>query len=328
MVLIQQRQEEAMEEGPQSTCLHHPFERVQSPTRSLAPHQHHTIKENGRETSDFGSPQIFNGLTNMLAGWGWLTPECEGPSQSKTSVSEGPHATAHSSESHQVQNSPAINVEVEGASQTSFAEEYGRFVRVLHYDDCNTVQLYEKKVPVVEQDSSPATSPQGSMFNMFRRGSSSKSIRELYAVKVIRHNQDNPVLRLPNFPRNRSEAFSLGHPNIVPIVDILYNGQANLCLVMPYCTGGNLHSFLSQLRKRKESLSTQEKDCLSIQIMRAIAFLHEYGIAHGDMRPEHIFLTGRGAVKVGGFGEDEDAIRALTQRFNGDDPFLFLYYGF
>ncbi|KAE8422852.1 kinase-like domain-containing protein [Aspergillus pseudocaelatus] len=47
--------------------------------------------------------------------------------------------------------------------------------------------------------------------------------------------------------------------------------------------------------------------------MGAIAYLHENGIAHGDMRPEKVLLTTRGAVKVGGFGEDEEAVRKVAQ---------------
>ncbi|KAJ5455010.1 kinase-like domain-containing protein [Penicillium desertorum] len=192
-------------------------------------------------------------------------------------------------------------------------ENYGKFNRILHYDESNTVQLYEKKVPILEKPIPTEKSPQSHLLTRLRRTSTSNTIRELYAVKVFRQVQTKPS-PLPRLLRNQSQTVSLCHPNIVAIIDILYNKQTNICLVMPYCTGGNLHSFLSQRRK---GLSTEELNCWAIQILRAIAFLHENDIAHGDLRPEHILLTAQGAVKVGGFGQDEEAARELAQLLHG-----------
>ncbi|KAJ5413655.1 kinase-like domain-containing protein [Penicillium cosmopolitanum] len=81
---------------------------------------------------------------------------------------------------------------------------------------------------------------------------------------------------------------------------------------MPYCTGGSLHAFLQQVARAKDGLSLEEINCLIVQILRAIGFLHDHRIAYGDLRPDHVLLTARGAVKVGGFGEDEDAVRELV----------------
>lgn len=137
-------------------------------------------------------------------------------------------------------------------------------------------------------------------------------IKELFAVKMFQQAKPNSN-HVPYFFRDRSQELSISHPNIVSIIDILYNKQGNLCLVMPYYTGGSLQSFLQQEAKSKANLSIEELNCLGIQIFRAVKFLHEHGIAHGDLRPEHILLTARGAAKVGGFGEDEDAVRELAQ---------------
>jgi serine/threonine protein kinase len=117
--------------------------------------------------------------------------------------------------------------------------------------------------------------------------------------------------KLPHFTQNRTQEISLSHPNILSIIDILYNKQGNLCLVMPYCTGGNLHTYLEA--RSKGNIPTEEINCLGVQIFRAIAFLHEHGIAYGDLRPEHILLTAQGAAKLAGFGEDEDSLCELAQ---------------
>ncbi|KAJ5497820.1 kinase-like domain-containing protein [Penicillium expansum] len=302
--------------GSQDTPAHHPFAQVKLPVRSLSSHVHHIIKDDGREMGDFESPHILDKLTNIVSGWGWLTPEHEGGSPSRTSLSgqgslgfasaSPPQEKAtHSYESDQKQKI------TEGALQTSI-KDYGKFKKVLCYDDLNTVELYEKKVPVFDQTTSPANPTQIHILGRMRRASASDTIKELYAVKVFRHAKTTmfpPAKPLQNQDRN----VSLCHPNVVPIIDILYNKQRNLCLVVPYYAGGNLHSFLSQKRKPSEKLSTEELDCIAIQILRAVAFLHGNHITHGDIRPEHILLTIQGAVKVGGFGEDRNAIRELAQ---------------
>jgi hypothetical protein len=310
-------------ESSQDTHPHYPFEHVDLPARSLPSHHHHVRRENDTDTRDFERPHIVNGLTNILSRWGWLTPECEGRSHSRTTLSgqgslEFPTPShqqekdLHSFESDETRRTTATNDKAKGASQTSFAEDYGKFNKFLHYDDSDNVQLYEKKVPAFDQTTSPEKPSQSPMLARLRRASTSNTIRELYAVKVFRHTQ-NTLLPLASLFQNGSQTVPLCHPNIVPIIDILYNKQKDLCLVMPYYAGGNLHSFLSHRENPRENLSTEEVNCLAIQILRAVAFLHENNIAHGDMRPEHVLLTAQGAVKVGGFGEDEDAIRELAQ---------------
>lgn len=316
-----------MHESFHDTHPHHPFENVQIHARPSPSyhHHHHMISDNGRETRDFKRPHIFDKLGNILFEWGFLTSECEGRSHSRTTLSgqgsaglatapDSRETASHFLESDKIQKTTMANDKVEEKSQTSF-EDYGKFNRILHYDDTNTVQLYEKKVPTFEQNTSATKFQQSHILKRLRRCSTSNAIRELYAVKVFRHTQTG-LFALPSLLRKQSRTVSLCHDNIVPIIDILYNKQGNICLVMPYCAEGNLHSFLSESRKQRVNLSTEELNCWTIQILRAVAFLHENDIAHGDMRPEHVLLTAQGTVKVGGFGEDEDSVRELAQLFH------------
>lgn len=314
-------------ESSQDTCPHRRFEHVQFPAHPLPSHQHHMRRDNGRETRDFRSPHIFDRFSNLLSRWGFLTPEREGRSHSRTTIlDKGPagFATApysqetasHSPESDQRLKITRANHKTE-TLQTSF-HDYGKFDRILHYDDTNTVQLYKKKVPVPEQSISIANSLQRHVLTRLRRTSTPNTIRELYVIKVFRHAQKE-LFPLPSLLHSQSRAVSLFHPNIVQIIDILHDKQTNICLVMPYCAGGNLQSYLLQRGERRNNLSTEELNCWAIQILRAIAFLHQNGIAHGDLRPEHVLLTAQGAVKVGGFGEDEDAVRELAKLLNSGD---------
>ncbi|KAJ5164433.1 kinase-like domain-containing protein [Penicillium coprophilum] len=91
---------------------------------------------------------------------------------------------------------------------------------------------------------------------------------------------------------------------------------------MPYYAGGDLRCFIARKRRPEDEPSTEELDCLAIQVLRAVGFLHENDIAHGDIRPEHILLTARGSVKLGGFGEDREAIREIVTLTKDESPEL------
>lgn len=165
--------------------------------------------------------------------------------------------------------------------QRPFTDKYGRCLEILHYGTNSTVRLHQTKL-----------SPYG------------VKSKQLFAIKVYRYHNtivDNPT------PLTRASTCSPSaianihphHPNILPITDLLYNERSELCLVMPFCAGGDLHELLS----RSGPLSTPEADCITAQILRALSFLHEHGTAHRDIRLETVLLTAHGAVKLAGFGD-------------------------
>lgn len=305
----------------QSPHLHPPFEHVPSPDRSVSTHYHHTIRDDVRDKHDFRSLPIVDNLTNVFSGWGWSTSQdCKGRSRSGANISNqgltrqitASKSTDKLSDRDDLSQAQRIPTAITQLEQTSFPGEYGVFTKVLYYNNTSTVQLFEKKAPVSQPILSPKQPRKKSMLTKLRHASMPKStIRELYAVRVFHHTKAN-LGRVPNLPRDGSRRPPLSHPNIVSLIDILYNKQGNICLVMPYCTSGNLHTFLQQEARAKDGLSFEEINCLNVQILRAISFLHDHGIAYGDLTPEHVLLTARGAVKVGGFGEDEDAVRELV----------------
>lgn len=305
----------------QRPYLHYPFEHVPSPDRSVSIHYHHTVRDDVRDKHDFRSLPIVGGLSDTFSEWGWSTSqECEGHSQSGAKISNKgltrPTTASNSTDKLSVRDDSAqtqrITTDTTQSEWKSFTREYGVFSKVLYYNNISTVQLFEKKIPVSQPISSSTHPQKWSMLTKLRRASMPKpTIKELYAVRVFHHTKANSDW-VPNLPQDRSGGPSLSHPNIVSVIEILYTKEGSLCLVMPYCIGGNLHVFLGQAARGKDGLSLEEINCLGIQIFRAIGFLHERRIAYGDLRPEHVLLTARGAVKVGGFGEDENAVRELV----------------
>ncbi|KAJ5082175.1 hypothetical protein N7532_011218 [Penicillium argentinense] len=161
----------------------------------------------------------------------------------------------------------------------SFMEKYGRCLEILHYGSNSTVRLHEN------QAATNTSSPR------------------VFAIKVYRYNildSSNPLTRSISCSQSSISNLHPRHPNILPITDLLYNERSELCLVTPFCGGGDLHGLISL----HGTLPSNEVDCLIAQILRALSFLHQHEIAHRDIRLETILLTSSGAVKLAGFGDE------------------------
>jgi protein-serine/threonine kinase len=96
-----------------------------------------------------------------------------------------------------------------------------------------------------------------------------------------------------------SIAKSLNHPNIVKTVRLCtHAGRWNH--VMEYCQYGELYSLVG-----RRYLQQEDKLCFFKQLLRGVAYLHDNGIAHRDIKLENLLLTDQGHVKITDFGVSE-----------------------
>lgn len=141
---------------------------------------------------------------------------------------------------------------------------------------------------------------------MFQKGS--KSV--LYAVKEFRKmGQHEDAAEYDMKVKSEfSIANSLDHPNIVKTFRLCTrDGRWNH--VMEYCAHGELFS-LAERRYFEE----QDKQCIFKQVVHGVAYLHENGIAHRDIKLENLLLTDQGHVKITDFG--------VSEVFSGTHPGL------
>jgi serine/threonine protein kinase len=89
----------------------------------------------------------------------------------------------------------------------------------------------------------------------------------------------------------------LHHPNIVPVVDVIYDGGL-IFVVMEYCAGGELFQYLVDHGRLPES----ECRRIFMSICSAVSHLHSRGIAHRDLKPENILLTDELVPKIADLG--------------------------
>lgn len=136
------------------------------------------------------------------------------------------------------------------------------------------------------------------------------------AVKIMRPEALSEPGSLERFRREARLAMSLRHPNIVHVFG---TGEAGtlLYIVMEYVPGLNLH----QIVLRHGRLGVRSLLGVTRRVAEALAFAHERGIIHRDVKPSNVLIDTRYGAKVGDFGladeSDKDAGEPRTRHMIG-----------
>ncbi|KAA6384299.1 MAG: putative serine/threonine-protein kinase Nek3 [Streblomastix strix] len=78
--------------------------------------------------------------------------------------------------------------------------------------------------------------------------------------------------------------------------------EIDLCLVMDYCTGGNLRQLIDNMKSWSYKDREDRSKKYFYQILAGINHLHDMGIIHRDLKPENILIDGEGCVRIADFG--------------------------
>ena len=92
---------------------------------------------------------------------------------------------------------------------------------------------------------------------------------------------------------------ALKHPSIVSHHESFLSA-GSLCIVMDYCSAGDLHTIL----QRRRGAPLPEDTILDwfVQICLAIKHIHDRKVLHRDIKLQNIFVAGNGLLKLGDFG--------------------------
>lgn len=108
---------------------------------------------------------------------------------------------------------------------------------------------------------------------------------ELVAVKVLRRELlSNPDMKA-RFQREASLLWQINHPGIVKMVRFEEGAREGLVLVLEWIDGARLDQLLGQFT------GAQAVE-LFAQLASALGAIHANGIAHRDMKPENVMVTG------------------------------------
>ncbi|OHT12724.1 CAMK family protein kinase [Tritrichomonas foetus] len=90
---------------------------------------------------------------------------------------------------------------------------------------------------------------------------------------------------------------TLDHPNIIRLYDHFHVGT-QFYLILEYCSGGSLHDEIS----KTNGLSYGRFVEVGKQIVHALCYCHEKGVAHRDIKPGNILLDNLARPRVADFG--------------------------
>jgi serine/threonine-protein kinase len=147
----------------------------------------------------------------------------------------------------------------------------------------------------------------GGMSSVYR--AQDRLLERTVAIKLLHEHYSRDEDYVERFRREARAAAQLSHPNIVTVID-RGEDSGRQFIVFEYIDGQNL----KELVQSKGRLPVRTALELSIEAGHALAFAHEHGLVHRDVKPQNVLL-GNGEVKVTDFGiaRSADVQQGLTQ---------------
>ena len=130
------------------------------------------------------------------------------------------------------------------------------------------------------------------------------------ALKLLHPHFGDDDEYVERFRREARAVAQLSHPNIVTVID-RGASDGHQFIVFEYVDGENL----KQLIERTGPLPVRRVVELGIQVADALAYAHEHGLVHRDVKPQNILVDSAGDAKVTDFGivRSLDVERGVTQ---------------
>jgi len=144
-----------------------------------------------------------------------------------------------------------------------------------------------------------------------------KASGEVFAVKIIEKNQAGEELQL--LQREIDIMRKLKHKNIIALEEV-FDENDHIYLAMELVTGGELFDQIVQRG------TYSERDAANVvrQILEAVEYMHNNGIAHRDLKPENLLCSGPNneVIKVTDFGLSKDFGQATLKTSCGTPDYV------
>jgi eukaryotic-like serine/threonine-protein kinase len=135
----------------------------------------------------------------------------------------------------------------------------------------------------------------GGMSSVFRARDS--QLERRVAVKILHQHYAEDPEYLERFRREARAVAKLSHPNIVTVID-RGDDDGRQYIVFEHVDGENL----KELVLRTGRLPVRRALELALGVADGLAFAHERGLVHRDVKPQNVLLNREGEIKVTDFG--------------------------
>jgi serine/threonine protein kinase len=146
----------------------------------------------------------------------------------------------------------------------------------------------------------------GGMSSVYR--AHDRLLERLVAIKVLHEQYSKNPEYVERFRREAQAIARLSHPNIVTVID-RGEHEGRQYIVFEHVAGENLKETVQRLGP----LPVGRALALAHQAARGLAYAHQHGIVHRDVKPHNVLIDAEGTAKVTDFGiarsgEREDGI--------------------
>jgi eukaryotic-like serine/threonine-protein kinase len=117
------------------------------------------------------------------------------------------------------------------------------------------------------------------------------------ALKILHDHFSGDPEYVERFRREARAIARLNHPNIVTVIDRGELGRHQF-IVFEHVAGENLKDVV----RRRGPLPVDEAVALTTQVARGLAFAHDHGVVHRDVKPQNVLIDENGTAKVTDFG--------------------------
>ena len=148
----------------------------------------------------------------------------------------------------------------------------------------------------------------GGMSSVFR--AHDRLLDRKVALKILHQQYSGDADYVERFKHEARSVAALSHPNIVTVIDRGEHEDRQF-IVFEYVEGENL----KRLIERRGPAPVANALELAIQVARGLAFAHQQGLIHRDVKPQNVLLNGDGRAKVTDFGiaRSLNVQRGMTQ---------------
>ncbi|KAJ0980477.1 hypothetical protein J5N97_008732 [Dioscorea zingiberensis] len=120
-----------------------------------------------------------------------------------------------------------------------------------------------------------------------------------YAMKVVDNRELAKKKKLGRADAERRILRTLNHP-FLPTLYADFDATPHYsCVVMEYCSGGDLHSLRHRLPSLRFPLSSAR--FYAAEVLLALEYLHMMGIVYRDLKPENVLIRSDGHIMLSDF---------------------------